>query len=54
MGDDLNTLMHDPIAFKAMADPDTMYMDQALQAPDREQFLKAMEKEVQEHTTCEH
>ena len=35
-----------PLALKAVADPDTMYWHQAMREPDREQFQKAMEKEV--------
>ena len=34
------------LAFKANADPDTMYMHEALKEPDRAQFIKAMLKEV--------
>jgi Reverse transcriptase (RNA-dependent DNA polymerase) len=33
-------------AYKATADPDTMYMHEAMRAPDRQQFIQAMEKEV--------
>jgi hypothetical protein len=32
------------IAFAASADPDTMYPQEALRQPDRQQFLRAMEK----------
>ena len=34
------------LAFKANADPDTMYMHEAFKDPDRAQFVKAMLKEV--------
>ena len=34
------------LAFKANADPDTMYMHEALKDPDRAQFINAMLKEV--------
>jgi hypothetical protein len=37
-------------AFAASADPDTMYLQEALRQPDRQQFLTAMEKEVEDHT----
>ena len=39
-----------PLAFAASSDPDTMYLNQALRAPDREEFISAIEKEVQDHT----
>jgi len=43
-GEEINT---DPLlAYKATADPDTMYMHQAMQQPDKANFIKAMEKEV--------
>ena len=34
------------LAFKENAEPDTMYMHEALEEPDRAQFIKAMLKEV--------
>ena len=34
------------LTFKANADPDTMYMYEALKEPDRAQFIKAMLKEL--------
>jgi hypothetical protein len=40
--EDLNPLL----AYKASADPDTMYMHEAMKAPDRKEFIAAMEKEV--------
>lgn len=33
-----------PLAFKASTDPDTMYYHQAMKEPDKNDFLKAMEK----------
>ena len=36
----------EPMAYKAIADPDTMYWHQAMREPDKLQFQKAMEKEV--------
>jgi hypothetical protein len=38
--------MHPLTAYAASADPDTMYLHQAMQQPDREQFLKAMQREI--------
>jgi hypothetical protein len=47
--------MEDPIAFAATNDADTLYYNQAMQAPDREEFRLAMEKEVlNNHEECEH
>ena len=43
-----------PLSFKASADPDTMYLHEALQQPDKEQFLKAMEEEVDVHREGRH
>ena len=37
-------------AFAASKDPDTMYYHEAMKEPDKKEFLKAMEKEVQSHT----
>ena len=36
------------------ADPDTMTLKQALQEPDSNEFLKAMEKEVEDHVSRNH
>ena len=44
----------DPLVYAASSDPDTLYLDQALMAPDREQFIKAMMKEVEDHESREH
>jgi hypothetical protein len=52
--DDLEIDKIHPLAFAATADPDTMYLDQALREPDREQFLEAMRKEVEDHEKRKH
>jgi Reverse transcriptase (RNA-dependent DNA polymerase) len=39
-----------PLAFTASADPDVMYLHEALQQPDKAQFLKAMIDEVEGQT----
>jgi hypothetical protein len=39
----------DPISFKATANPDTMYLHEAMRAPDAEQCNKAMKKEMEGH-----
>ena len=50
--------MADPIAFlstmKKKSDPDTMYYHQAMAAPDRKEFQKAMLKEFRDHCEREH
>jgi hypothetical protein len=46
--------MSDPVAFAATTNPDTMYLHQALRAPDREKFIEAMAKEVQDHESGKH
>ena len=37
------------LAYAASADPDTMYLHEALKQPDRHKFIEAMHKEVQDH-----
>jgi len=46
--------MVDPIGFKASSDPDTMYYHQAMRAPDKDQFLAAIVKEINDHITNNH
>ena len=36
----------DIMAFKAKADPDTLYLHEALREPDKQKFIEAMEKEI--------
>ena len=41
----------DPLlAYKASADPDTMYMHQAVKEPDKDHFIAAMQKEVRDQS----
>jgi hypothetical protein len=44
----------DPIVFKATADPDVMYLHEALREPDAAEFKEAMKKEVNDHTENGH
>jgi hypothetical protein len=44
----------DPIYFKATTDLDTLYMHEAMRAPDADKFKEAMKKEVGEHTRKGH
>jgi histone deacetylase 1/2 len=41
-------------AFAASADPDTMYLHEAMKQPDRNKFLEAMQKEINDHTENGH
>jgi hypothetical protein len=45
----LQDQMQNPIAFMASTNQDTMYFHQAMQAPDRDQFKKAVVEEVNDH-----
>lgn len=45
---------HPLVVFKATKDPDTLYLDQAMRAPDAGDFQKAMLKEVQDNETRGH
>ena len=46
--------MDDPIAFIGKTDKDTMYFNQAMKQPDREQFVNAVIKEINDHTERKH
>ena len=48
-----NEAEHPMMAYAASADPDTMYFHEAMKEPDREEFVKAMQKEVESHTANE-
>ena len=41
---------HPMLAYAASADPDTMYFHEAMKEPDKDEFIKAMRKEVESHT----
>ena len=41
--------MEDPIAFAASTNPDILYWDQAMKAPDRDKFLEAVKVELDGH-----
>jgi hypothetical protein len=41
--------MTDPIVFLAKTDKDTMYFHQAMKVPDRDEFVKAIFKEMNDH-----
>ena len=44
----------DPIAFLVKTDADTMYLHQALKEPDRDQFVRAVIREVNDHIVRKH
>jgi Reverse transcriptase (RNA-dependent DNA polymerase) len=46
--------LEDPIAFAASNNPDIMYLNEAMAAPDKEEFRKAMLKEVESHELNQH
>jgi hypothetical protein len=46
--------MQNPVAFLAHANKDTMYFHQAMKAPDRDEFIKAVVKEVNDHIENKH
>jgi hypothetical protein len=51
--DDSLTQDNGLLAYKAAkADPDTMYLHQALKEPDREKFIEVMEKEIAQQVQC--
>ena len=51
---DLQDQQLDPVAFATSADPDVMHLHQALGEPDRDKFIEAMDKEVQDHVKRGH
>ena len=42
------------MAYIAKHDPDTLHLNQALKAPDRKNFIKAMKEEIQQHEELGH
>ncbi|KAL7580919.1 hypothetical protein ACA910_005738 [Epithemia clementina (nom. ined.)] len=51
---EIQSAMENPVAFAATADPDTMYLHEAMRQPDREQFMLAMQKEINDHEIRKH
>jgi hypothetical protein len=51
---EIQEAMTDPIAFAASTNPDTMYLHEALRAPDRADFIRAMQEEVKAHEDLHH
>jgi hypothetical protein len=46
--------MKDSVAFMSSNEEDTMYYDQAMRAPDKQNFIEAIVKEVNDHITSKH
>ena len=46
--------MQEPVAYMASANPDIMYLHEAMKVPDRDQFKRAMDKELQDHIARRH
>jgi hypothetical protein len=46
--------MKDPLAFMSSTGEDTMYYAQAMKAPDKQNFIEAIVKEVNDHITSKH
>ena len=46
--------MQEPVVYAASMNPDIMYLHEAMKAPDRDQFKRAMDKELQDHIACRH
>jgi hypothetical protein len=46
--------MRDPIAFMSATDEDAMYYDSTTRAPDKQNFVEAVIKEVNDHITSKH
>ena len=52
--DDISGEQNPLAAYAASADPDILYLHEALKAPDRKQFIEAMQKEIQMQTDNGH
>ena len=51
---ELQKQLEHPMAFAASADPDTMYITEAMEQPDRAKFIVAMDKELDDHASRGH
>ena len=50
----LQNELEDPIAFLASTTKDILYYHQAMKAPDRKDFQRAMHKEINDHSARKH
>ena len=46
--------MEDPVAYAASMNPDIIYVHEVMKVPYCDQFWKAMDKELDDHISCEH
>ena len=51
---ELQVQLSEPIVYAASNDPDILYLHEAMKAPDRTQFLEAMEREIKGHEEGNH
>ena len=51
---ELQLQLAEPLVYAASSDPDILYLHKAMKAPDRAQFLKAMEREIKGHEEGNH
>ena len=51
---ELQMQLAEPLVYAASSDPDILYLHEAMKAPDRAQFLKAMECEIKGHEEGNH
>ena len=51
---EIQEALADPIAFAATSNPDTLYLHEAMSAPDRDKFIDAMAREVKDHENYDH
>ena len=50
----LQKQLDSPIVFAVSADPDTMYFHEAMRELDKDKFIEAMQKEIQDHKMNRH
>ena len=46
--------MQEPVVCAVSVNPDIMYLHEAMKAPNRDQFKRAMDKELEAHIACRH
>ena len=46
--------MQEPVVYMMSANPDIMYLHETMKAPDRDQFKRAMDQELQDHIADKH
>ena len=51
---ELQVQLAEPIFYAASSDPDILYLHEAMKAPDRAQFIKAMERKIKGHEESNH